>query len=214
MDTAGLNGGPANAIGAGSQGLSSAARTAILSPNMPAALLVIDIQHALCTGDEAAFDIGNIIVRVNGLIAKARAASAPVIVIQHEEADGALRFGTPSWQLAGDVAAQPGDLRVRKTKPDSFRETALQALLQERGIDRVVVCGLQSDCCIAATVRGAVERGYGVTLAADAHSTMDSGGIAAAQIIARLNAALAGLVGAGSGAAVAVRPAAEVSLGA
>ncbi|MDB5871232.1 MAG: isochorismatase [Ramlibacter sp.] len=157
---------------------------------MKTALLVIDVQHALCTGEEAAFDIDNVIGRINALSAKARAAGVPVVLVQHEESDGSLEFGSDGWQLAGNLATQPGDLRVRKTAPDSFHRTDLQALLQEREITSLVICGLQSDFCIDSTVRGSLARGYNVTLVADGHSTVDNGVLSAAQISAHHNATL------------------------
>jgi nicotinamidase-related amidase len=46
---------------------------------MSAALLVIDVQQALCAGRYAAFEIGAVIERINAIGAKARAAGLPVI---------------------------------------------------------------------------------------------------------------------------------------
>ncbi len=154
------------------------------------ALLIIDVQHALCSGKWACFDIATVIDRINSVTAKARAANAPVIYIQHEEAEGPLQFGTEGWQLDERLDAHPEDHRVRKTTCDSFHRTDLHALLQARGVDRVVVCGLQSEFCVDSTVRGALAHGYPVTLVADGHSTLDNGVLTAAQISAHHNATL------------------------
>jgi nicotinamidase-related amidase len=169
---------------------------------MPTALLIIDVQQALCTGKEAAFDIDRIIERINALGAQARGVDVPVVLIQHEEDSGPLRFASAGWQLAESLATAPTDLRMRKTAPDSFHETGLFALLHERGIDRLVICGLQSDCCVEATTRRALMLGYEVALAADAHSTVDSIGVPAAQLSAQVNSALAGLAAASQPIAV------------
>ena len=160
---------------------------------MPQALLVIDVQQALCAGAEAAHDIGRVLPRVNRLIDRARTARVPVVLIQHEEAGGDLIHGAPGWQLAEGLHAQPDDPRVRKATPDSFYETELSHLLQQRGIDHLVICGLQSDFCIDTTVRRALALGYHVTLAGDAHSTVDNDVLPAAQIIAHHNWVLARL---------------------
>jgi nicotinamidase-related amidase len=172
---------------------------------MTTALLVIDVQQGLCSGDEAAYDIERVIGTINRLSKQARAAGTPVVFVQHEEDEGSLRHGTAPWQLAQGLDARPGDARIRKTKPNSFQGTDLQQLLQERGATRVVVCGLQSDFCVDATVRGALALGYEVTLVEDAHSTVDSGGRSAAQISAERNASLKQM--AAGGARVAVVPA-------
>ncbi|HEY9065851.1 MAG TPA: cysteine hydrolase family protein [Burkholderiaceae bacterium] len=179
---------------------------------MKTALLIIDVQHALCTGDEAAYDIERVLERINTVSAKARAAGAPVILIQHEEAAGPLQFESEGWQLARGLASSPADVRVRKTTPDSFHRTELQRVLQERGIARLVVCGLQSDFCVDTTVRRALALGYPVVLVGDAHSTVDNGVLTAAQISAHHNVTLGRM--ASFGPRVSVVPAAEVEIGA
>jgi len=72
-----------------------------------------------------------------------------------------------------------------------------------RAISKLVSCGLQSDCCVDATVRGALARGYDVVLVGDAHTTMDSGGLSAEQIIADHNASFVQLNRSGSRVTVA-----------
>ena len=177
---------------------------------MSTALLIIDVQRALCSGEWAAFDIGPVIERINALAARARAAGAPVVLVQHEEDAGPLRADGEGWQLADALVTAPADLRLRKATPDSFHRTELQRLLQERGVDALVVCGLQSDFCVDTTVRRALALGYDVTLAADAHTTLDNGVLTAAQITAHHNATLAQM--GGFGPRMAVVPAAEVPL--
>lgn len=157
---------------------------------MPTALLVIDVQHALCTGPDAAFDIDAVIARINVVSAAARAARAPVVFIRHSEADGPLAEGSPGWQLDERLMVHPEDLIVGKTATDSFHRTTLQSTLQSHGIDALVVCGLQSEFCVDSTVRGALAHGYPVTLVSDGHSTVDNGVLVAAQISAHHTATL------------------------
>jgi nicotinamidase-related amidase len=177
---------------------------------MTTALLIIDVQHALCTGEYECFDIKGVIQNINGLSAKARETGVPVILIQHEAKDDFLQHGSDGWQLAESLKTDPQDLRVRKTTRDSFYHTHLQALLQEYGADRLVICGLQTDYCVNATVRQALNLGYDVVLAADAHSTVDNGGLSAEEIIAEHNRDLAHLTG--PVARIDVLPTAEIRL--
>lgn len=160
---------------------------------MTAALLVIDVQQALCAGDYAAHDAPALIARINAVIGKARAARLPVVFIQHEESGGPLAPGTTGWQLAAGLQAQADDLRLRKTASDAFHATPLQALLQARAVRRLVVCGLQTEYCVDTTVRRALALGYPVTLVADGHSTLDNGILPAPQIVAHHNRTLANL---------------------
>ena len=67
---------------------------------MSTALLIIDVQRALCTGEYECFDIKRVIDTINDLSTKARAADIPVILIQHEEEGDLLQYGSEGWQLA------------------------------------------------------------------------------------------------------------------
>lgn len=160
---------------------------------MKSALLVIDVQNAICRGQWAAYDIDRVVDRINGVVAKARAVGAPVVLIQHEEEEGPFQYGTEGWRLYERLATRPEDVRVRKTATDSFHGTDLHSLLRELGIAQVLVCGLQSEFCVDSTVRGALAHGYPVVLVSDAHSTLDNGVLDAAQISAHHNVTLANI---------------------
>jgi nicotinamidase-related amidase len=177
---------------------------------MTTALLIIDIQHALCTGADAAFGIETVIEKVNALSRRARAAGSPVVLVQHEEEDGPLHFGSEGWALAAGLLCAADDLRLRKKTPNSFHGTDLQRLLQDRHVSHVVVCGLQTEFCVDTTVRQALPLGYGVTLVADAHSTTD-GALPAEQVIAHHNRTLRWMTS--YGPRMEVKPTAEVVFG-
>jgi nicotinamidase-related amidase len=169
---------------------------------MQTALLVIDVQQALCEGQGAAFAADEVIARINALSARARAAGAPVIFIQHEAPDGELAHGAPGWQLARGLAVAPDDLRVRKTTPDAFQGTTLRSILDARGIDSLVIGGLHTEFCVDTTVRRALALGYPVALAADGHTTAGNRHLSAPQVIAHHNATLANIASFGPRARV------------
>lgn len=160
---------------------------------MKSALLIIDVQRALCAGEYAAFAADRVIDRINAVSGKVRAAGAPVIIIQHEEAGGPLAHGTDGWQLADGLDAVPGDIRLRKQATDSFHQTPLHAVLQELGVTNLLICGMQSEFCVDTTTRRALALGYPVTLVADGHSTMDNSVLSAAQIASHHNVTLANI---------------------
>jgi nicotinamidase-related amidase len=157
------------------------------------ALLVIDVQSALCSGPYATLDANAVIERINYVARKARGAQAPVIFIQHESADGLLAHGSSGWQLAEGLAHLPEDVYVRKTASDSFHQSSLSAELNAHNVDELIVCGMQSDFCVDSTVRRALALGYPVTLVSDGHSTLDNVVLSAAQIIAHHNVTLSNL---------------------
>ncbi|CAN5729699.1 cysteine hydrolase family protein [soil metagenome] len=149
---------------------------------MKSALLVIDVQRALCQGDYAAFEAERVIQRINLVAGKARAAGVPVVFIQHEANDGLLEPDTDGWRLAEGLDALESDLYLRKKASDAFHQTSLGATLQELGVTDLVICGLQSEFCVDTTTRRALALGYPVILVADGHSTMDNAVLSADQI--------------------------------
>lgn len=157
---------------------------------MQTTILVIDVQQGLCEGDGAAFDCVGTIERINGVTRKARAAGAPVIFIQHESKSGYLTHGTAAWQLAKGLEVHSGDIRIRKTTPDSFLNTELEATLRSRGISKLVVCGMHSEFCVDSTTRRALALGYPVVLIADGHTSAGNTAIGPQQVIAHHNATL------------------------
>jgi nicotinamidase-related amidase len=81
---------------------------------------------------------------------------------------------------------------IRKRASDSFLNTPLQHELAARNITRLVITGMRTEMCVDTTSRRAISEGYDVTLVADAHATVDSEVLPAAQIIAHHNYTLDG----------------------
>ena len=157
---------------------------------MTTAVLVIDVQQGLCQGADAAFDAAGTIDRINIVTAKARAACAPVLFIQHESESGYLEHDTADWQLANGLTIDAKDLKIRKTTPDSFLRTNLEALLRLLGVKTVVICGMHTEFCVDTTTRRALALGFPVTLVSDAHTSAGNSAITAQQVIAHHNATL------------------------
>jgi nicotinamidase-related amidase len=57
---------------------------------------------------------------------------------------------------------------IDKTRYSAFQEPSLQRHLQERKADGLVITGSETDVCVLATVLGAVDLGYPVTVVTDA----------------------------------------------
>jgi nicotinamidase-related amidase len=158
------------------------------------ALLVIDVQHGLLDREPRPLEADEVVSRINSLATAARKANCPVVFIQHERPGSPLEHGSDFWQLAHGLTIEPTDHLVRKTTPDSFMGTKLEALLREHGVDGVVVTGYACEFCVDTTTRRAAGLGFAVTLAADAHTTHDKPHATAAQIRAHENATLPNMV--------------------
>ncbi len=89
-------------------------------------------------------------------------------------------IGTPVWPGVEDadwtmdaaVADREGEIVVEKTTADPFISTDLAEQLRSRGVTTVVVCGLTTDVCVAATARGAADRDFQTVVAGDACATL------------------------------------------
>jgi len=151
------------------------------------ALLVIDMQTGLLHG---AYREKEVLQTIGDLIERARANTIPVIYVQHDDTppDNLLAPGAPAWQIHVQIAPLPGEKVIEKKRSDSFFETPLQDELLRLGIKHLIIGGMQTEFCVDATARRAVELGYSITLVADGHTTFD-GQIPAQQIIAQENSA-------------------------
>lgn len=76
------------------------------------------------------------------------------------------------WAMDDAVGNRTGDIVVQKTTADPFISTDLADQLQSKGVGTVVVCGLTTDVCVAATARGAADRDFQTIVAEDACATL------------------------------------------
>lgn len=77
--------------------------------------------------------------------------------------------GTPGAELHPAAAAlmKEGDMCLEKNYYSSFTETTLHPLLQNMGVTHLVICGVLTNYCVAATLRDAYHLGYQVLLPPD-----------------------------------------------
>nr|WP_232793126.1 isochorismatase family cysteine hydrolase [Caulobacter hibisci] len=159
-------------------------------------MAVIDIQVDFASPDgllgQYGVDMGMAGPAVDAaaaLVAVAREAGVPVVFVglfTSPESDSPSwnermrrRGGDPDSEAALCRAGQPGsafygpqpaqgELVVAKTRYSGFVGTDLDARLKAMGVDTLVVCGLTTECCVAATAADAFDLDYHVFVAADA----------------------------------------------
>jgi nicotinamidase-related amidase len=153
---------------------------------MATALLVVDVQQAL-VDDLAPARRSAFLATLGALLDQARAAAIPVVYIRHDGSPDELVPGTPPWEVAGAIAPRAGEPIVEKRFRDAFRETTLAEVLSRLDVDHVVLCGMQTEFCVDATLREAERRGYRVTLVGDGHATFDAEGASEEQIRAQVH---------------------------
>ena len=145
------------------------------------ALLIIDVQQALI--DEGPADPDAFLGRVSTLLAEARATGVPVVYIQHDGPSGDALFpGEPGWPIHPAVSPREGEPVFQKRYNSAFLGTPLLGWLQERGITRLVIVGMQTENCMDASIKSAFEHGFKVVVPEGAHTTCANGELTAPQI--------------------------------
>lgn len=155
-----------------------------------AILLVVDVQADVMRN---AWEADRIIQNIAVSVDKARRDSIPVIWVQHSDEE--IEAGTAGWQIVPELIPENGESIIHKHFNSSFEETSLEEELAQLGAARIVLAGATTNWCIRATAYAALERGYDLTLIADAHTTesielKEGKKVEAADIILELNIAM------------------------
>jgi nicotinamidase/pyrazinamidase len=165
------------------------------------ALLVVDVQNDFAdpAGSLYVREGERVVPVANREIERALAAGALVVYTQdwhpphtpHFQQDGGIwpvhcvagTWGAelhPDLEVAGDVVRKGtggedgySGFTVRDPKDGEERPTALEDLLRDRGIERVVVTGLATDYCVRETALDATRLGFGTVVLAEGVRAVD-----------------------------------------
>jgi nicotinamidase-related amidase len=155
---------------------------------MTTALVLVDVQQGMFDLPSPLHRGEEVVQRIAGLLGRARREGVPVVHIQHDGGPGhVLSKDSTGWPQHPLVAPRVGEMVVEKHHSSAFHGTDLHRRLQEAGIDRLVVAGMQTEMCVDSACRGAAALDYRVVLVADCHTTFDTPVIGADLIIAHHN---------------------------
>jgi nicotinamidase/pyrazinamidase len=152
------------------------------------ALIVVDVQNDFAdpSGSLSVRRATAILPRINGQIEQARGAGATVVYTQdwhppstpHFAKDGGIwpvHCVADTWgaELHPDLLVDGETIRKGSNGEDGYSgfamrdptsgeeiPTPLEGILRERGIERVVICGLATDYCVNATALDARRLGF------------------------------------------------------
>lgn len=138
------------------------------------ALVVIDIQEDY-TGPQAKKryrDGDRIIAASNALLEQARQREMPVVFIENVIDNPLIGFltggvnapGAPGTATDRRLLKDPGAGTFTKNRADAFSNPGLDAFLRRNQVNRLLITGLDAAYCVNATTKGALNRGYRVTL--------------------------------------------------
>lgn len=128
------------------------------------ALLVIDVQEFYFPGGMMELESPEQAAENAALLlAHFRSRAMQVVHIRHEADAGAA--------IHSLVEPREDEVVFTKTEVNSFKGTDLQKLLENEGVENLVICGMQTHMCVEAATRAASDLGYSCTLIADACAT-------------------------------------------
>jgi ureidoacrylate peracid hydrolase len=79
-----------------------------------------------------------------------------------------LTFGTWDFQIVDQLAPEPGDMVIVKSRYSGFHGTELDSFLRSRGIRNLLIAGIASNVCVESTIRDAYFHEYWPVMIADA----------------------------------------------
>jgi nicotinamidase-related amidase len=149
------------------------------------ALLLIDLQNDYFNDPELERCREDILERCNRLVMAAREEGSWVVEVQtvhaRDRSTWALNMLDDDQGIAieGTEGARrldgllQSDVCILKTRDSAFHDTDLAQLLRERKVDRLVLTGVSTESCIAATATDAYARDLRVTLVEDATASVE-----------------------------------------
>jgi nicotinamidase/pyrazinamidase len=147
------------------------------------ALIIVDVQNDFCPGGALAVPCGDEVVPVINRLLEHRWLSVATMDWHPAEHCSFEPQGGP-WpphcvqetrgaELHSDLDATKIQLVITKgSHPDQdaysgFQGTELAKILRDKGVHRVVVCGIATDYCVQATAQDALQEGFEVLVLED-----------------------------------------------
>ncbi|MGQ0841249.1 cysteine hydrolase family protein [Actinokineospora sp.] len=140
------------------------------------ALLMIDVQRGLDDPYWGPRNNPDAESNIRALLDGWADAGQPIVLVRHDSVtEGSpLVPGKPGNAFKPELDGARPDLLFGKSVSSAFHgEVDLHAWLTRRGIDRLVLAGIQTNMCVETSARVAGSLGYDVRVALDATYTFD-----------------------------------------
>jgi len=150
------------------------------------ALLVVDFQNALVLAKP--FAVGEVISNIKKLIETCREADVEVIYIQHNDKVGSeLEPNSEGWKIYAEISPNLDEKVITKNYNSAFKETNLKKYLDDKGINQLIITGMQTEYCFDTTCKVAFEYGLKVIIPEKTNTTFDNGNILAKDLYEHYN---------------------------
>lgn len=145
------------------------------------ALIIIDLQIGVQPENVPLYNLANVLNGVNQRIRLFREKNNPIIFVQHN--DSHLVLNSPEWQLFPELDAKDTDIYINKIHANSFYKTDLNEQLRRLNINKLEICGAQTEYCVDTTIRMAHGLGYKLFMKKGLTTTLNSELLGAKTII-------------------------------
>lgn len=136
-------------------------------------LIIIDMQEALVAGKPYNEEIT--LNNIELLISKCRENNVEVIYVRHDGGKGdELEYGSSGWQIHSKIMPKDGEKIIEKRFNSAFRDTELKNYLDEKGIDTLILVGMQTEYCFDTTCKVAFEYKFNLIIPEEANTTFDN----------------------------------------
>ena len=129
---------------------------------------------------ETGFETQKLLEKISYLQDQARKQQIEIIYIQHIETEEALT--SEDWKLSPLLKRQSDEKVFQKRYNSMFKETGLKEYLDQQGIEKLVLCGMQTEYCVDTSVKVAFEHGYKLVVPEGTVTTFDGDDIPAETI--------------------------------
>jgi nicotinamidase-related amidase len=135
-------------------------------------LIMIDCQNTYPDGVMRLEGVQAALDQAAELLERARAASIPIIHIQHDAGEGSpYDVRTDVGAIVDRVAPKGDEPVIVKNFPNAFVQTDPDSRLKGAGASNLLLAGFMTHMCVNSTARGAVSLGYAPTVVASATAT-------------------------------------------
>lgn len=143
------------------------------NPVSHSALIVIDVQDSF---KKDAFEWDrrsnpHFEKNIEALIAAFRSARLPIVYFLHTGPYEGFRANDPECRLMDFLHPLGDETLLYKSTRSCFGNADLQRLLVKKGIQRLVITGIQTEQCCETTARDGADLGYDIDFIVDATST-------------------------------------------
>lgn len=77
-------------------------------------------------------------------------------------------------QIIAELQPLPGEFQFDKSAQSVFPNTPIEAMLRERGVSHLLICGVTTECCVLATYRQASDLGFFALLLEDCSAAYEA----------------------------------------